>query len=142
MQVKFLGLKVPPLPEQPMPEGFSYTLGGPKPGELENLLVGAFEMKAKPWEPLPGFIGLPLIREAETGRLVAACSVLQPFFLHQFVVHPEYQKQGLGAALLTRTAQLFELPYVVVQTDDLTMESGHRFWKKQGFVEIGGKNAN
>lgn len=136
MKITFLGAKAPaPGKLEDFPEGFRLSLGSPAPGEMDLLLQRAFDLPKARWVPSDNLAGLVLVRH-ESGRLAAACSVLSPFFLHQFCVDPDFQMQGLGGKLLAHTVQLFDLPYVLVGTDETTTEAGHRFWVRQGFKEI------
>lgn len=131
-----LGVKAESVPAVPkLPEGYKFSLGTVAHADMARLLSNAFELDVQAWAPPHDIIALPLI--TFKGRVVAACSVLPPVFLHQFAVDPEHQMQGLGRALYEFTVHMFNLNYVLVSVDETTTESGHKFWKALGFKEIG-----
>lgn len=136
---KLLALKTPAeWLAQPttMPDGFRFSLGNVTVPEYSILLRTAFELPEAVWQPSDNMVGLPSVRYKD-GTLVAACSILQPHFLHQVAVRPECQGQGVGSAFIRQIAHLFELPYLVVQVDDTTTDHGLTFWKNRNFKEIG-----
>jgi GNAT superfamily N-acetyltransferase len=122
--------------DHPMPDDFRFSLGAFDPFEYSYLLQQGFENPQLLWKPRDDIAGAPIVRHA-SGRVVAACTIIQPCFLHQVVVDPEFQKLGVGAAFIRNIAAIFELPYLLVQVDDTTTEHGWRFWTKQQFKELG-----
>ena len=120
-----------------MPEHCRFSLGTITVAEYSQLLRLAFDQADVVWTVPDNLVALPSVRDTKTGMLVAACSVIQPHFLHQVAVHPAAQRQGIGIAFIRQIAHLFELPYLVVQVDDTTTDHGLTFWKNNGFKEIG-----
>lgn len=133
--MKLLGTR----PEGGLPgrkKGFRISLGNLAPEQMALLLSRAFDREVKTWYPSEGALAVPIVKTSG-GRIVGACTLVRPCFLHQFAVDPEFQLQGLGRWLYEWTAWTFELPYVLVSVDEDTSEAGHKFWKALGFTEIG-----
>jgi GNAT superfamily N-acetyltransferase len=121
----------------PPKEWIKVSLVPPTQNQMNRLLREAFKIPDAVWEPATGHQGVVTLRGRASGEVFGACSVLSPFFLHQVAVLPAYQGKGLGSYLIRAAADLFDLPYVVVQVDNSTQASGHTFWELQGFREIG-----
>jgi len=138
-RMKLLGCKTTAAQRQsaPLIIGFRFSLGPVEPVEIESLLAAAFHLDSDlGWEPPANLLALATIRSSDD-HLAAACCVLRGGFLHQFAVDPLIQRLGLGKDLVHYVQHTFDLPYVLAQTDDTTMESGHKFWEKIGFKEVG-----
>lgn len=132
---KVNGMKLLARKTKPYYPYLALSLGPADPRELTELYRTAFQVPDFEWVPDPNLVGLITAKSA--GRIVGAASLIRPHFIHQFAIHPNFQRTGMGTQMLNYIVSTFDLSYVVVQTDETTQPSGHPFWKKMGFVELG-----
>jgi GNAT superfamily N-acetyltransferase len=113
------------------------SLGPATQLEMNELCAAAFECPAYVWTPDPNSFGAVQIRTLDDDKLVASCELLFPCFLHRVAVTPDFQRSGIGTWLVAIAERLFRLEYTLVSVDETTQPSGHEFWKKLSFVEVG-----
>lgn len=80
-----------------------------------------------------------LILDTKTNKLIGACMVgfinELPYIL-DFVVHPEFQRRGLGAKMIQRTLNLLYRNYPAIRLNVTVGNNAEIFYNKLGFLGL------
>lgn len=83
-----------------------------------------------------------LILDTNTNKLIGACMVGfvngLPYIL-DFVVHPEFQRRGLGTKMLQRTLNLLFKTYPAIRLNVTVGNDAEKFYEKSGFISLAEK---
>lgn len=83
-----------------------------------------------------------LILDTNTNKLIGACMVGfvngLPYIL-DFVVHPEFQRRGLGTKMIQRTLNLLFKSYPAIRLNVTVGNDAEKFYDKSGFISLAEK---